>query len=92
LLRWLLDPLMGEHWATVTVYGAVAAAVWYGGYRPALVATILGYLACNYLFMEPRGHIALRHIYSSIGLALYLFACSFIIGFGEALRAAQRST
>jgi PAS domain S-box-containing protein len=90
LLRWLLDPWMGEHWATVTLYGAVAAAVWYGGYRPALVAAVLGYLACNYLFMEPRGQIALRHSYSYIGLALYLFTCAIIIAFGEALRAAQR--
>ena len=79
LLRWLIDPWMGEHWATVTVYGAVAAAVWYGGYRPALIATILGYLACNYLFMEPRGSIKLLHLYGYIGLALYLFTCSLII-------------
>jgi PAS domain S-box-containing protein len=92
LLRWLIDPWMGEHWATVTLYGAVAAAVWYGGYRPALVAAVLGYLACNYLFMEPRGSVKLLHLYGYIGLALYLFTCSVIIVFGEALRAAQRST
>ena len=92
LLRWLIDPWMGEHWATVTMYGAVAAAVWYGGYRPALVAAVLGYLACNYLFMGHRDSIALPHLYSYIGLALYLFTCSVIIGFGEALRTAQRST
>ncbi len=89
LLRLLLDPWMGEHWATVTVYGAVAAAVWYGGYRPAVVATVLGYLACKYLFMEPRGLIALPHHYSYLGLALYLFTCSVIIGFGEAMRQAR---
>jgi K+-sensing histidine kinase KdpD len=91
-LRWLIDPWMGEHWATVTVYGAIAAAVWYGGYRPALVATVLGYPAGNYLFMEPRGSIKLLHVYGYIGLALYLFTCSLIIGFGEALMAAQLST
>jgi PAS domain S-box-containing protein len=90
LLRWLLDPWLGEHWATVTVYGAVAATVWYGGYRPALVAAVLGYLGCNSLFMEPRGFIALKQPYSAIGLVLYLFTCSLIIGFGEALRVAQR--
>jgi two-component system CheB/CheR fusion protein len=92
LLRWLIDPLMGEHWATVTVFGAVAAAVWYGGYIPALVATVLGYFACNFLFMEPRGFIALKQPFSFVGLVLYLFTCSLIIGFGEALRAAQRRT
>src|SRR4051812_3176371 len=50
LLRWLLDRGMGYYLPFITLYGAVAAAVWYGGYRPALVATTLGYVACNYLF------------------------------------------
>jgi hypothetical protein len=33
LLRWLLDPLMGDALPPVTLFGAVAAAVWLGGYR-----------------------------------------------------------
>ena len=37
LLRWLLDPLMGDTLPLVTLFGAVAAAVWVGGYRPAIV-------------------------------------------------------
>src|SRR4051794_23043150 len=90
LLRWLLDPWLGYFLPFITLYGAVAAAVWYGGYRPALVATALGYLACNYLFMEPRGTLALLHSNHSIGIVLYLFTCSLIIGFGEAMRVAQR--
>ena len=89
LLRWLLDPWMGYYLPFITLYGAVAAAVWYGGYRPALVATAFGYLACNYLFMEPRGTLALLHSHHYIGLVLYLFTCSLIIGFGEAMRVAQ---
>jgi PAS domain S-box-containing protein len=89
LLRGLLDPWMGENLPLVTLYGAIAAAVWYGGYGPALVAVVGGYLACNYLFMEPRGALALVHAHDSIGLALYLFTCSFIVGFGEAMRRAR---
>jgi len=90
LVRWLLDPALGPHWATVTLYGAVMAAVWYGGYRPALVATVFGYFVCNYLFMEPRGSIAFKHTHSYVGFALYLFSCSLMIGFGAALHASQR--
>ena len=55
LIRWLLDPLMGDTLPLVTLFGAVAAAVWVGGYRPAIVVVILGYLACAYLFIQPRG-------------------------------------
>ena len=59
LLRWLLDPVMGDSLPLVTLFGAVAAAVWVGGYRPAIVVAILGYLACSYLFIQPRGRLGL---------------------------------
>ena len=39
-LRWLLDPLLGDTMPLVTLYGAVAAAVWVGGYAPALLASV----------------------------------------------------
>lgn len=54
-VRWLLDPWLGDLLALVTLYAAVAAAVWFGGFRPATLAVVLGYLASDYLFIEPRG-------------------------------------
>ncbi|HEY7164857.1 MAG TPA: PAS domain S-box protein [Candidatus Binatia bacterium] len=89
LLRWLLDPLMGEALPFVTLFGAVAAAVWAGGYRPAVGVGILGYIACDYLFIEPRGNFALGDFGQAVGLLAYLFTCALIIGFGEAMRIAQ---
>src|SRR4051812_17809912 len=78
LLRWLLDPWLGNNLTLVTLYGAVAAAVWYGGYRPALVAVILGFAACNYLFMEPRGSFAINDPHHYVGTVLYLLTCSLV--------------
>jgi PAS domain S-box-containing protein len=89
LLRWLLDPLMGDTLALVTLFGAIAGAVWIGGDRPALVVTILGYVACDYLFIEPRGQIALQETEHVVGLTAYLFTSVLIIAFGEAMRVAQ---
>ncbi|HVH29864.1 MAG TPA: PAS domain S-box protein, partial [Vicinamibacterales bacterium] len=90
LLRYLLDPWLGNALPLVTLFGAVAAAVWLGGgYRPAIVVAILGYIACDYLFIEPRGRFALGGFGDLIGLLAYLFTCSLIIGFGEATRIAQ---
>ena len=57
LLRWLLDPVMGDTLPLVTLFGAVAYAVWVSGYRAAIVASIFGYVACAYLFIEPRGQL-----------------------------------
>jgi PAS domain S-box-containing protein len=88
LLRWLLDPMIGESLPLVTLFGAVAAAVWAGGYRPALLIAIVGYVACDYLFIEPRGQFVLKTD-TVVGAVAYLFTCSLIIGIGEGMRRAQ---
>ena len=89
LLRWLLDPVMGDTLPLVTLFGAVATAAWVGGYRPAAGVAILGYVACSYLFIEPRGRLGLDQAANVVGLLAYLFTCALIIGFGEAMRSAQ---
>jgi PAS domain S-box-containing protein len=86
LVRWLLDPVMGDTLPLVTVFGAVAAAVWLGGYRLAIPITLIGYIACHYLFIEPRGTLNLSRTSDIVGLVAYLFTCSLIIAFGEAAR------
>jgi PAS domain S-box-containing protein len=90
LLRWLLDPLMGDAFPLTLLFGAIAAAVWVGGYRPAALVVILGYLACDYLFIEPRGKVSLDGVPNVLGLVAYLFASCLIIVFGEAMRVAQK--
>jgi PAS domain S-box-containing protein len=89
LLRWLLDPLMGDALPLVTLFGAVAAAVWLGGYRVAIPVTLVGYLACHYLFIPPRHTIDLSDAANLVGLVAYLFTCSLIITFGEAAQVAK---
>ncbi len=90
LLRYLLDPWLGDTVPLVTLFGAVAAAVWLGGFAPALAVTILGYLASEYLFIEPRGSFALGVLANFIGLVAYLVTCSLIIAIGEVARRAER--
>src|SRR6185436_19185473 len=79
---------MGDSLPLVTLFGAVAGAVWLGGYRPALVAAIAGYFACNYLFIHPRRALAFD-LGDVVGLLAYLFTCSIIIGLGEVARAGR---
>ena len=89
LLRWLLDPMMGDALPLVTLFGAVAAAVWLGGYRVAIPVTLIGYIACHYLFIPPRHHFDLGNKANVVGLVAYLFTCTLIIFFGEAARVAE---
>ena len=88
LLRFVLDPLMGDQLPLVTLFGAVAAAVWIGGYLPALVVVVPGYIACDYLFIAPR-HTFVADVPSLVGLAAYVFTCALILAIGEAMRHAQ---
>jgi PAS domain S-box-containing protein len=90
LLRWLLDPLMGDALPLVTLFGAVGAAAWVGGYLPATVVAVLGYVACNYLFIAPRSAVGPLDMSTVVGFAAYVFTCALIIGVGEAMRAARQ--
>ena len=54
LVRWVLDPWLGNALPLVTAFGGVAAAVWAAGWRPAAVIAVIGYFACSFLFIPPR--------------------------------------
>jgi K+-sensing histidine kinase KdpD len=90
LARWLLDPWLGDSMPLVMMFGAVALAVYFGGYRPGLLAAVLGFLACSYLFVEPRGSAWPHGTAQWVGLVAYLLSSGIIVGFGEALHAARR--
>jgi hypothetical protein len=51
LVRSLLDPVLGDAFPLVTLFGGVAAAVVLWGVWPAVVAAVSGYFACSYLFI-----------------------------------------
>jgi PAS domain S-box-containing protein len=89
LLRWLLDPILGMQLPLVTLFGAIAAAVWAGGFLPATLVTILGYLIINVLVMDPRGAFVVFTKDRVVGLLAYLFTSGIIIALGEAMRRAQ---
>jgi PAS domain S-box-containing protein len=90
ILSWLVNSVVGDYLSLAPLYGAVALATWLGGYRPAVLAVVLGYLACDYLFIEPRGTVLLLDARNLAALILYLSSCAIIIGFGEAMHAARR--
>lgn len=88
LLRWALDPFLGDAFPLVTLFGAIAVAVWLGGYRVAIPVTLVGYIACHYWFIEPRNGFDASTV-NIVGLIAYLFTCTLIIVLGEAARVGQ---
>lgn len=89
LLRLLLDPILDQTLVLVTLYGAIAFSAWYCGYRPALLVTLLGYAACNYLFMQPREMFHLN-VSQIVGFVAYFTTCAIIIALGESTRIANK--
>lgn len=89
LIRWALDPLMGNSLPLVTLFGAVAAGVWLGGYRLAIPIAVIGYIICHYLFIPPKYGFDLTATTNLVGIVAYVFTCALIVIFGEAARIAE---
>ena len=88
LVRWACVPWMGSAYPFVTLFGAVAVAVWFGGIGPASVAMLGGYAACSVLFIG--GGVVPTHLGDAVGLLFYLLSSVVVIGFGELLRRSRR--
>src|SRR6266850_1721762 len=89
VIRGLIDPVIGKGTATVTLYGAIAVAVWHGGYKPGFVAAVVGYLAVNYFFIDPRGSISLESVSDVVRFAAFLISATLIIALGGAMHSAR---
>jgi K+-sensing histidine kinase KdpD len=91
-VRLLLDPVMENQLVFSLYFAAVAVAAWYGGLRPALLALLLGWLAADWFFLQPRGSLSLIDqdgwpeslTYGLVGLAI--LACT------EGIRRTSRRT
>jgi PAS domain S-box-containing protein len=91
-IRGLIDPLVGRGAATVTLYGAIAVAVWAGGYKPGILAALVGYLGVNWFFMEPRGSVSIENL-ADVGRFIgFMLSAALIIALGGAMHAARQRT
>ena len=88
-LRYLLNQAVGNALPFVTVFGATAAAQWFGGRRSAIPVAVLGLIGCMLMLEPAPGRTALDEIGGWLGITAFLFTSALIIGFGEAARAAQ---
>ena len=87
--RYILDPVLGNQLQFILLFGAIAFSVWYGGPGPALLSVLTGYLATEWLFVEPRYAFS-PNLINFIGLALFLLSSAVVISLGDAMRRAQR--
>ncbi len=87
--RWALNPLLGAHLPFSTMYPAIAVAVWYGGWFPTTLVTVLGYLAIDWLYIPPIHSLRIADPLQLHELATFSAGGLIIIVFGELTRRAR---
>jgi PAS domain S-box-containing protein len=90
LLRLGLDPVLGDHYPFATMFIAMVFIAWYSGRGPALVSLVIGVVAGDYFFFQPRYSFAIGQTANQVGLVLYgVVAIASIVLF-ESLRNARQ--
>src|SRR4051794_6989305 len=91
LLRWALHPVTGPYSPVLTLYFAVMAAAWWGGFGPGLLAVVLSILAADMFFIGTPGQFNMpqaHHWVLAVGfVAVNVLVCLMV----EALHRARHS-
>ncbi|HUQ12610.1 MAG TPA: ATP-binding protein [Steroidobacteraceae bacterium] len=87
LMRYFLTPWLGGSSRYGMLFGAVAIAVWLGGWRPGVLTAVLGYVLVQ-AFLTP-GEASMLDTADLMGLVLYAVSCAVIIALGHNLRSAR---
>ncbi len=90
IIRWALQPWLRDEFPFITFFFAVLAAAWMGGFRAAILATVLGELAGWYLFVPPAFSFGLANWGYAVGLGLFFLVGNAVAAFGGWMRAAER--
>jgi PAS domain S-box-containing protein len=88
-LRYVLNEAIGNALPFVTVFGAAAAAHWYGGRYSGMSVALLGLVGCVLMLTPADGRTRLDEVGGVLGIAAFLFTTALILVFGEVARAAQ---
>ena len=89
VLRWFITPWVGYDVPFGTVFGAVAIAVWAGGWKPATLAAVVGFAGAAMFFLDPASVFRSSGAANLLGALVYFGSCALIIGLGESLRRAR---
>ncbi len=86
LFRWLNDPFLEEHFVFVFLFGGLGLSVLIGGWKPATLAAIIGFLVADYFLIFPRNsfHVPFPVLWRL--LSGYVISSGIVICLGEMVR------
>ena len=69
--RMAVDPYLRDHLPYSTFVVAVTLVAWLGGLGPALLSTVLGFLAAHWFFTPPRHPPEIAMVHDAVGIGSY---------------------
>src|SRR5690349_8302764 len=90
LVRWALDPVIGNDFPFITFFFGVALSAWYGGLGPGLLTALLGSIIALYRWLPPERSFLVRDKGRAFGLLTFLLVCAAISILSEAMHRARR--
>jgi signal transduction histidine kinase len=90
LVRYLLDPILGEHAPYLIFLVAVVLTAWLGGFGPAVVSLVLGWCVANFFFGTPRFSLVEKYPWDWLEGVVFIVAGLVIAGALEAMAQARR--
>ncbi len=89
VLRFALDPILGDHLPFATFFPAVAVAVFFGRLPGGLVAILLTTAAADYCFLSPRYAFGIQGALQAIEMVVFMVGGWLIVLFGETIHRAH---
>src|SRR5438309_6462248 len=90
ILRRLADPVLGDGFPFITLFLAVLAAAWYGGFGPAVMATLLGAVAAAMFLLPPHDRVWVQGFNNQAGLVFFVASSLGIALLARSMRIAQQ--
>jgi len=87
-LRIAIAPVIGDRNELLCFYPAIMIAAWFGGLGPGLVSTALSAIVVDFLFIDPRGTLAVTERSDAVALALFVLVGALIATLNDNLRRA----
>lgn len=89
-VRWLIGPATGDTFALLPFAPSIAVSAWYGGLVCGLIATLLGAIAGNYLWMPPSYAFGISSVAEVLSIGSYCAVGALISVLNEELHRRRR--
>lgn len=90
LLRWLLNPILGNYVPFITFYLGVVVSAWIGGVGPGVLSTLLSLGTVWYLYIPDSGSFHISHTAEAGGLVVFFIMSLAIVAVTSRFRTIKR--